>query len=57
MKVFKSWEVVFVKKLMENGFIEEEVNQFGMLINVMIEGGIMFLLMNKDKMFFFFIVE
>lgn len=49
MKVFKSWEAVFARKLMENGFAEEEANQLGMLINSMIEGGIMLSLTNKDK--------
>ncbi|QQF63109.1 transcriptional regulator YxaF [Bacillus mojavensis] len=49
MKVFKSWEVVFARKLMENGFAEEEASQLGMLINSMIEGGIMLSLTNKDK--------
>lgn len=34
---------------MENGFTEEEANQLGMLINAMIEGGIMLSLTNKDK--------
>ncbi|CAI6321588.1 putative HTH-type transcriptional regulator YxaF [Bacillus subtilis] len=49
MKVFKSWEAVFARKLMENGFAEEEANQLGTLINSMIEGGIMLSLTNKDK--------
>ncbi|MFS0665981.1 transcriptional regulator YxaF [Bacillus mojavensis] len=49
MKVFKSWETVFAKKLKENGFAEEEANQLGTLINSMIEGGIMLSLTNKDK--------
>ncbi|MEC3758470.1 transcriptional regulator YxaF [Bacillus halotolerans] len=49
MKVFKSWETVFARKLKENGFAEEEANQLGTLINSMIEGGIMLSLTNKDK--------
>ncbi|UPV79112.1 transcriptional regulator YxaF [Bacillus rugosus] len=49
MKVFKSWEEVFARKLMENGCAEEEAHQLGMLINSMIEGGIMLSLTNKDK--------
>ncbi|MCY8519389.1 TetR/AcrR family transcriptional regulator [Bacillus atrophaeus] len=49
MKVFKSWEAVFAGKLMQNGFDEEEASKLGMLINSMIEGGIMLSLTNKNK--------
>ncbi|KKI89454.1 TetR family transcriptional regulator [Bacillus sp. SA1-12] len=46
---FKKWETIIANKLIENGFKDEAAFKLGMLINAMIEGGIMLSITNKDK--------
>lgn len=46
--IFKAWTNVFTTKLIQNGFEDEEAEQLGMIINSMIEGGIIFSLAYKD---------
>ncbi|HDR4440066.1 TetR family transcriptional regulator [Bacillus thuringiensis serovar brasilensis] len=49
IEVFKTWTNVFAKKLVQHGFKQEEAEQLGLIINSMVEGGIMFSLAHKDK--------
>ncbi|MGM7723339.1 TetR/AcrR family transcriptional regulator [Metabacillus sp. Hm71] len=46
---FKKWEDIIANKLIENGFKDNEAYKLGMLINAMIEGGIMLSITNQDK--------
>jgi TetR/AcrR family transcriptional repressor of lmrAB and yxaGH operons len=46
---FKKWETIIAKKLIQNGFKNEQAIKVGMLLNSMIEGGIVLSLANKDK--------
>lgn len=49
LEAFKSWEAVFSRKLVQGGFEQKDASRLAMLINAMIEGGIMLSLVNKDK--------
>lgn len=49
VQAFEKWEMIIAKKLIANGYEEEEAFKAGMLINSMIEGGIMLSLANKNK--------
>lgn len=49
LEAFKSWEAAFTRKLIQGGFEQKAASRLAILINSMIEGGIMLSLVNKDK--------
>ncbi|HZG73792.1 MAG TPA: TetR/AcrR family transcriptional regulator [Chondromyces sp.] len=57
MQCFKNWEEIIAKKLIKNGFTEEKATKTAMLINSMIEGGIVLSLTNKNKSHLLVIAE
>ncbi|MFB9758667.1 MULTISPECIES: TetR/AcrR family transcriptional regulator [Bacillaceae] len=48
-QAFETWEDTYTKKLIQGGFPEETAKELGMVINSMIEGGILRSLTNKDS--------
>ncbi|MDQ0224048.1 TetR/AcrR family transcriptional regulator [Metabacillus niabensis] len=57
MNAFKSWESIFTEKLVQNGYEVEVAQKASMLINTMIEGGIMLSITQQNKSYFLLIEE
>ncbi len=48
MNTFKSWQDIYTKKLIKGGFENEKAEEYGLLIESMIEGAILMSLTNKS---------
>lgn len=47
MSVFKEWQFLYKDKLLESGYSDKEAEEIGLVLNAMIEGGILLSLTEK----------